>query len=250
MTQKTESVAFGIIGGSGLTQLSNLEVMRRQAVDTPFGSISSALASGTIADKQLAILARHGDTHTIAPQKVNYRANLWAMISLGVTEIIAVNAVGGFTEHMRPGSLVIPDQIIDYTTSRSNTFYETDLSTVTHIDFSYPYNAPLSHLIQQTAKRCDINIISGATYAATEGPRLETAAEIQRLKKDGCDIVGMTAMPEAALARELDINYASICVNANWAAGLGDGLISMEDIEANLIGGMEKVRIILSEIFV
>jgi 5'-methylthioinosine phosphorylase len=243
---QSEAIVFGVIGGTGLTSLTNLDILRRDKADTPYGDPSSALTIGKISGRQVAFLARHGDTHNIPPHKVNYRANLWALKSIGVKNIIAVNAVGGIGESMVPGSLVIPDQIIDYTRSRTNTFFETELAHVTHIDFSYPYHANLSQAIKQTADASGITVIQGATYAATEGPRLETAAEIQRLKKDGCDIVGMTGMPETALARELEINYVSICVNANWGAGLSDELITMEAIEKNLLDGMQQVRTLLS----
>ncbi len=244
-----EAVFFAVLGGTGLTSLSRLELLQQVEIDTPFGVTSADVSIGEISGKRAAFLARHGEAHSIPPHKVNYRANLWAMKTLGVKNIIAINAVGGISENMIPGSLVMPDQIIDYTTSRKNTFFESELKYVTHIDFSYPYDAALMQAIKQAAQDLGISLIEGATYAATEGPRLETAAEIQRLKRDGCDIVGMTGMPEAALARELDINYASICVNANWAAGLSDELISMEAIEQNLQGGMEKVHLLLSAVF-
>lgn len=249
MAVQSEPVLSGIIGGTGLTTLKTLSNLRREAVETPFGTASGALTIGKIAQHQIAFLARHGEIHNIPPHKVNYRANLWALKSLGVKNIIAVNAVGGIREDMLPGSIVIPDQIIDYTTTRSNTFFETDLTHVTHIDFSYPYDLILSQAVKQAADICGVDVIQGATYAATEGPRLETAAEIQRLKRDGCDIVGMTGMPEAALARELEINYASICVNANWAAGLADELISMQAIQKNLQVGMQQVHEIISKLF-
>ena len=243
---------LAVIGGTGLTSLKNLEVVRSETVKTPFGEPSSPLSFGCIAcsthPAETVFLSRHGHTHNIPPHKVNYRANLWALKEAGVTAIIAVNAVGGIRDDMIPGSLVIPDQIIDYTTHRINTFFEKDLIHVTHIDFSYPYSAELSQLILTSAQDSQIDIIQGGIYAATEGPRLETAAEIQRLKRDGCDIVGMTGMPEAALARELEIGYASICVNANWAAGLSDELITMDVIEENLEGGMEKTRQLIEAI--
>ncbi|MCW8929923.1 MAG: S-methyl-5'-thioinosine phosphorylase [Gammaproteobacteria bacterium] len=244
---------LAIIGGTGLTSLQNLDVVRRETVTTPFGEPSSALAYGNILSSEQTLetvfLARHGHTHNIPPHMVNYRANLWALKEAGVTAIIAVNAVGGIRDDMVPGSLVIPDQIIDYTSRRINTFFEENLTHVTHIDFSYPYSKELSQLILDAAQKKQIDIVHGATYAATEGPRLETAAEIQRLKKDACDIVGMTGMPEAALARELEIDYASICVNANWAAGLSDELITMEAIEKNVEVGMDKTRRLIETIF-
>lgn len=245
----TEKNKIAIIGGTGLTSLQNLEIMHREIVMTPYGEPSSPLSYGCIhGGTGVVFLARHGDAHNIPPHMVNYRANLFALQNVGVTKVIAVNAVGAIRDDMSPGSLVIPDQIIDYTTKRVNTFFEKNLSHVTHIDFSYPYSTKLRQLILDTAKKDTIEVIKEATYAATEGTRLETAAEIQRLKRDGCDIVGMTGMPEAALARELEMDYASICVNANWAAGLSNELITMEVIEKNLQGGLEKVRDLLATV--
>ena len=245
----TEKNKIAIIGGTGLTSLQNLEIVRREIVMTPYGEPSSSLSYGCIqGGTEVVFLARHGDAHNIPPHMVNYRANLLALQNVGVTKVIAVNAVGGIRDDMNPGSLVIPDQIIDYTTRRINTFFEKNLTHVTHIDFSYPYSTELRQLILDTAKKETIEVIKEATYAATEGPRLETAAEIQRMKRDGCDIVGMTGMPEAALARELEMDYASICVNANWAAGLSNELITMEAIEKNLEGGLEKVRDLLAAV--
>lgn len=242
---------MAIIGGTGLTSLQNLEIVRREIVITPYGEPSSPLAYGIIQgapDKEVVFLARHGHAHNVPPHIVNYRANLWALKKIGVNKIIAINAVGGIREDMLPGSLIVPDQIIDYTTRRVNTFFEANLRHVTHVDFSYPYSSQLSQLILECAHEEQLHIIKGGTYAATEGPRLETAAEIQRLKRDGCDIVGMTGMPEAVLARELEMDYASICVNANWAAGLSDELITMAAIEATLSQGMAKIRQLLARI--
>ncbi len=254
-----EQNQIAIIGGTGLTSLANLNIVRRQIVMTPYGEPSSSLSYGcmhtptAIGQEQnntneVVFLARHGHAHNIPPHMVNYRANLYALKKVGITTIIAINAVGGIRADMLPGSLVIPDQIIDYTNKRINTFYEQNLTHVTHIDFSYPYNAQLSQHILTIARKENIDITQGATYAATEGPRLETAAEIQRLKRDGCDIVGMTGMPEAALARELEMDYVSVCVNANWAAGLSDELITMSAIEKNLEGGLVRVRTLLAAV--
>jgi len=239
---------IAIVGGTGLSALDNLEIIRSEAMSTPFGEPSADLNIGQINNKEVIFLARHGHSHNIPPHKVNYRANLWALNELGVDAIIAVNAVGGIRDDMSPGSLVLPDQIIDYTSSRINTFFEEDLNNVTHIDFSYPYSESIRKIIFDSAEKQAIQLIDNAVYAATEGPRLETAAEIQRLKRDGCDIVGMTGMPEAALARELEIDYASICVNANWAAGLSDELITMQTIEKNITEGMEQVHQLILQI--
>ncbi len=251
MSEDNKKIA--IIGGTGLTSLKNLEITRREIAMTPYGEASSPLAYGCLNNgasqsTEVVFLARHGHAHTMPPHMVNYRANIRALKEAGVTDIIAVNAVGGIRNDMLPGSLVIPDQIIDYTTRRINTFYEKNLNHVTHIDFSYPYSAELSQQIIDSAEEEKIKLIRGGTYAATEGPRLETAAEIQRLKRDGCDIVGMTGMPEAALARELAIDYASICVNANWAAGLSDEPITMEAIEKNVENGLAQVRQLIAAV--
>jgi len=176
---------------------------------------------------------------------VNYRANMWALREAGVRNVIAVAAVGGIHEDMQPGRLVIPDQIIDYTWSRRHTYFESELSEVTHIDFTEPYSDKIRNLLITSTRQLDLQAIEGAVYAATQGPRLETAAEIDRLERDGCSIVGMTGMPEAALARELCLDYAHCAVIANRAAGRGTGVISMADIEENLASGMEHVRRLL-----
>lgn len=242
---------MAIIGGTGMTQLQNLDIVRREVVMTPYGEPSSPLAFGCIKavpEREVVFLARHGYAHNIPPHMVNYRANLWALKSVGVKKIIAVNAVGGIRDDIGPGVLVIPDQILDYTTNRVNTFFEINLTHVTHIDFTEPYSQNLRQLILDCAVQEQLDIIDGATYAATEGPRLETAAEIRKLKQDGCHIVGMTGMPEAALARELELDYASIAISANWAAGLSDEIISMAAIEAVLKQGMTRVRQLLSRI--
>lgn len=250
-TLNTNQRNIAIIGGTGLTELKNLDIIRREIVMTEYGEPSSPLAYGGLAgasDREVVFLARHGNAHNIPPHMVNYRANLWALKKVGINSVIAVNAVGGIRDDMQPGRLVLPDQIIDYTTRRVNTFFENNLSHVTHIDFTYPYTKSLSELIKNCADEAMLDIIQGATYAATEGPRLETAAEIQRLKRDGCDIVGMTGMPEAALARELEMDYASICVVANRAAGTTDELITMAAIEQILVDGMSRVRQLLSRV--
>ncbi len=252
MNKQAQKIA--IIGGTGLSTLDNVKILSSEEVKTLYGMPSAPISHAEISHvdskniNQIVFLARHGVEHTIAPHKVNYRANIAALKQLNVTHIIAINAVGGIADNMLPGSLVIPDQIVDYTAQRINTFFDDGIGEVTHIDFSYPYNENLRQQIYHCAEQENIDIINGATYAVTEGPRLETASEIQRLKKDGCDIVGMTAMPEAALAREMEMDYASICVNANWAAGLSNDLISMDLIEANIVQGMQQVKQLLARL--
>ena len=179
---------------------------------------------------------------------VNYRANLWALKEQGISHVIAVCAVGGIRGDLVPATVVIPDQIIDYTWSRNHTFFETDLSEVTHIDFTEPYSDEMRQILLEAAAVAGVAAVAGGTYGASQGPRLETAAEIDRMERDGCHMVGMTGMPEAALARELGLCYAAIAVSANAAAGRGEGVISMDDIEANLTRGMDQVRAILEQV--
>jgi 5'-methylthioinosine phosphorylase len=239
---------LAIIGGTGLTTLKNLEILNREVVHTPYGEPSGPLTHGELCGQQVVFLARHGYGHTIPPHKVNYRANIWALQQAGASEVIAVNAVGGITPGMRPGRLVFPDQIIDYTWSRVNTYFEEGLNYVTHIDFTEPYCQSLRERLIAGAKAIGLDAAERGTYGATQGPRLETTAEINRLERDGCHIVGMTGMPEAALARELDLCYASVAVVANMAAGRGAGRITMEEIELHLKTGMESVRTLLEHV--
>ena len=238
---------LAIIGGTGLTSLSGLKINRSEAIETPFGVPSSFLSFGEVAGREVLFLPRHGDNHTIPPHKINYRANLWALKEAGVTQIIAVNAVGGIRADMTPGRLIVPHQIIDYTHSRINTFFEEGLTHVTHIDFTEPYCESLRQQLIATGTKCGLEVIGEGTYAATQGPRLESAAEINRLERDGCDLVGMTGMPEAALARELELCYACVSVIANMGAGRSEEELTMEMIERTLVGGMADVKRLLEQ---
>lgn len=240
--------AIGIIGGTGLTSLGGLKVGRREIMDTPFGAPSAPLTFGALHDKEIIFLARHGDDHTIPPHRVNYRANMWALKEAGTANVIAVNAVGGIRSDMRPGRLAFPDQIVDYTWGRASTVFEDNLSEVVHVDFTEPYCSFLRRTLIESALDANVDAAEDGTYAATQGPRLETAAEIDRLERDCCDMVGMTGMPEAVLARELDLCYACCAVVANWAPGRGGGPITMDDIELTLREGMAKVRRLLDEV--
>ena len=237
--------SLAIIGGTGLTSLEGLKIVGREVVHTPYGEPSGPLTHGELFGNDVTFLARHGYRHTIPPHRVNYRANLWALKHIGVTHVIAVAAVGGITQRMAPCQLAVPDQIIDYTYSRSHTFFEEGLDGVTHIDFTHPYCAEMRQALLAGGKEAGLDLVDGGTYAATQGPRLETAAEVDRLERDGCDVVGMTGMPEAALARELDLCYASLAVVANWAAGRDGKEITMEEISENLRTGMDRVRQVL-----
>jgi 5'-methylthioadenosine phosphorylase len=240
---------LAIIGGTGLTELANLEVSRRQAVRTPYGEPSGSLTFGTIRGVSVMFLARHGDHHTIAPHQVNYRANLWALKEQGASEIVSVVSVGGIRRDLGPGKIVVPHQIIDYTWGRMNTFFENE-SPVRHIDFTEPYTGALRARLLRAAEKSGEAAVDGAVYAATQGPRLETAAEIDRLEKEGADIVGMTGMPEAGLAREIGLAYAAIAVVVNHAAGRGDSArgIQLQEIEAVLKEAMSRVRKVIGEL--
>jgi 5'-methylthioadenosine phosphorylase len=241
---------FAIIGGSGLSRIASLEVARRKVVRTPYGEPSAALTFGRVRGKDLVFLARHGYGHTIAPHEVNYRANLWALREENVSAVISVASVGGIRDDAAPGALLVPDQIIDYTWGRPSTFFEGVDAAVTHIDFTEPYTQALRLRILEAARVCGETLIDGGTYAATQGPRLESAAEINRLERDGADIVGMTGMPEAALARELGLDYAAIAVSANFAAGRGESAhaVPLERIEAVLAEAMGRVRRIIEQL--
>ncbi len=240
---------LAIIGGTGLTSLDGLEITKREMIDTPFGEPSGPLTRGVLNGKEVLFLARHGDGHTIPPHRINYRANIWALHHAGIKRVIAVAAVGGIHDALPPGALAIPDQIIDYTWGRAGTYFEDDLSEVTHIDFSYPYCDELRAMLIDQCNVVGLSACETGTYGATQGPRLETAAEIARMGRDGCTMVGMTGMPEALLARELDLNYACCAVSANWAAGKGNGaIISMAEIEENLKTGMDSVRKVLQQL--
>ncbi len=239
---------LAIIGGTGLRSLKTLEIMHREMVHTPYGEPSGPLTHGILYGKKVVFLARHGYGHSIPPHEINYRANLWALKQIGVSNVIALAAVGGIRADLAPGRLAIPDQIIDYTGSRAHTFVEAGKTPVTHIDFTYPYSHSLREILIQACKLAALDASFDATYGATQGPRLETAAEIERMERDGCDIVGMTGMPEAVLAREIGLEYATCAVVANRAAGKGEGGISMQEIDLHLKGGMAKVRELLEHV--
>lgn len=236
---------LAIIGGTGLTQLGDLKIIKREQLNTPYGSPSAEFITGELNQKEIVFLARHGNPHSIAPHKINYRANIWGLKQLGVEHIIAVAAVGGITAEMAPAHIAIPDQIIDYSYGRQHTFFEDENDAVTHIDFTYPYNQKLRSRLITAAAQANIKVSPLGTYGCTQGPRLETAAEIQRMERDGCDLVGMTGMPEAALAKELDMDYASVNVIANWAAGKTEGEITMAEIEQHLHKGMANTAELL-----
>jgi 5'-methylthioinosine phosphorylase len=241
---------IAIIGGSGLTRLANLEIAHRQIVRTPYGEPSGPLTFGRIGKSEVAFLARHGYGHTLAPHEINYRANLWALQSKGISRVISVCTVGGIAPQLGAGTIAIPDQIIDYTWGRTSTFFEGAEQPVTHIDFTHPYSEELRRMAMQAAREVGVAVFDGGTYAAVQGPRLETKAEIDRLDRDGATMVGMTGMPEAALARELGLAYAALAVVVNPAAGRGSSSlsVSLEDIARVMEESMARVRTIVAKL--
>ena len=241
---------LGILGGSGLSELANMQVTRRRAVRTPYGKPSGALVFGTLRGRKVVFLPRHGPADTIPPHEVNYRANIWALHAQKVTDVVSVASVGGIRADLGPGTLVIPDQIIDYTHGRSSTFFTRGRGPVTHIDFTRPYCEALRQRLLEAARAAGETLVAEGTYGATQGPRLETAAEIGRLERDGAHLVGMTGMPEAALAREIGLCYAAIAIVVNHAAGRGasERGIRLEDIRLASERAMGRVHAILEQL--
>jgi 5'-deoxy-5'-methylthioadenosine phosphorylase len=236
---------IAIIGGTGLNNLGGLEITEREVVRTPWGEPSGPITHGKLAGRSVAFLARHGTAHTIPPHKVNYRANVWALKQIGIEKVVAVAAVGGIHAAFTATKIAIPDQIVDYTWSRGHTFFEDDLTEVVHVDFTEPYCPQLRASLIEAGAAANVDVLDWGTYATTQGPRLESAAEIDRLERDGCHMVGMTGMPEAGLAREADLRYVHCAVVSNAAAGRGEASISMDDILRNLETGMQSVRALL-----
>ncbi len=243
---------LGIIGGTGLTQLHCLQITRREIARTPYGEASQPLIFGELAGIEVVFLARHGAGHTIPPHAVNYRANIFALHASGVKSLLAIATVGSIADDLNPGDIVLPDQLIDYTHGRQNTYHDGIELPVKHIDFTEPYSSPFRNSFKQAAINIGQPLRDGGVYACVQGPRLETAAEINRLERDGATIVGMTGMPEAVLSRELNMHYAALCPVVNHAAGRGDSSkgINFSDISTNLALTMHKVCALIEEIVV
>lgn len=239
---------LAVIGGTGLVKMEGLVIRDDISLDTPFGKPSSCLYQGSYAGREIVFLPRHGDPPVIPPHRVNYRANLWALKETGVKTILGINAVGGISAPMIPCRLVVPHQIIDYTWGRKHTFFENETTSPVHVDFTHPYSESLRGLIIAAASRAEVSIHPHGIYAATQGPRLETAAEIMRLERDGCDIVGMTGMPETALARELELEYAAIALVVNLAAGKGTDQITMDLIRENMDKALADLMRLFNEL--
>ncbi len=230
-----EHISLAVIGGTGVYTLAQLDDVSSHQVETRYGTPSGPIRVGTLLGQRVAFLARHGEGHSLPPHKINYRANLAALQQIGAQRVLALNTVGGITEQFGPRVLACPDQLIDYTWGRISTLCEEPGTEVLHVDFGHPYTPMLRSKVLAAAKVTGVRLQDGGCYGATQGPRLETNAEIARMRRDGCDLVGMTGMPEASLARELGLDYACLAIVANWAAGCGDGdEITMAEVLANV----------------
>ena len=236
---------IAIIGGSGLNELQGFKLISRESITTDYGAEAVLVSRGYLQDIEVCFLARHGAGHTIPPHCINYRSNIAALKQLQVKAIIGVNAVGGIHPKIGPGVITIPSQIIDYSWGREHTFSDGREGVVAHVDFTAPYDEKLRHLLLNAAHEKGLPVWPQGVYGCTQGPRLESAAEVRRLLQDGCDMVGMTGMPEAALAREVGIPYACIALSVNWSAGISDELITMESIYAVLDSGMGSIQAIV-----
>ena len=232
-----------IIGGTGLNALPGFSIQEERQASTDWGTPSAALRFGSFHGTPCVFLPRHGDGHRLPPHLINYRANIRALADAGIRYVLAVAAVGGIRSDLPPGVVALPDQIIDYSWGRPGTFWDAEHADESlHIDSTTPFSTQLREVLIESG--ADLPLVTDGTYGVTQGPRLETTAEIRRMRQDGCDMVGMTCMPEAALAREAGLEYACIAVSVNWAAGIGDTDIHAE-IEASLATGMGTVQALL-----
>lgn len=241
---------LAVIGGTGVYALAELEDAQAHQPLTRYGPPSGPVRIGTLAGRRVAFLARHGEGHSLPPHRINYRANLAALQALGAQRVLALNTVGGITAGFGPRVLACPDQLIDYTWGRVSTLCEEDGTEVLHVDFGDPYTPALRRAVLDAAARSGVAPADGGCYGATQGPRLETKAEIARMRRDGCDLVGMTGMPEAGLARELGLDYACLAIVANWAAGAGpdpDEVITLQDVLDNVAAASAGIPALLRE---
>ena len=242
------AIELAVIGGTGVYALGELADVETHQPVTVYGPPSGPIRVGAYAGRRVAFLARHGEGHSIPPHRINYRANLAALKAVGASRVLALNTVGGIGEDFGPRVLACPDQLIDYTWGRISTLCEEQGSEVLHVDFGDPYTPALRREVVAAAGRAGVSLVDGGCYGATQGPRLETKAEIARMRRDGCDLVGMTGMPEAGLARELGLDYACLGIVANWAAGAGpdpDEVITLQDVLDNVAAAMDGVPRVL-----
>ncbi|MET4728155.1 5'-methylthioinosine phosphorylase [Lysobacter enzymogenes] len=245
----TQPIDLAVIGGTGLYRIAELQDVESHQPVTRYGAPSGPIRVGTLGGRRVAFLARHGEGHSLPPHQINYRANLAALQAVGAGRVLALNTVGGITERFGPRVLGCPDQLIDYTWGRISTLCEEPGTEVLHVDFGEPYTRSLRAAVLAAAQRAGVALVDGGCYGATQGPRLETRAEIARMRRDGCDLVGMTGMPEAGLARELGLDYACLAIVANWAAGAGpdpDEVITLQDVLDNVAAASSGLPALLS----
>lgn len=235
----------GVIGGSGIYEIEGIDIKEERKVPTPFGEPSDFYRIGEMSGLKIAFLPRHGSPHHIAPHKINYRANILGFKELGAERIISINAVGGINKKMKPGDIVVPDQIIDMTEGRERTFY--DREEIVHVDFTEPYCPELRSAIFSAGERTGIKLTQKASYICTNGPRLETAAEIRAFSVLGADVVGMTGMPEAILARELELCFAGLAIITNHAAGISGTRLTTGEVVEKMRESTEKIKRLLKE---
>lgn len=244
----------GVIGGSGLYEIKGFVLKGRKTIKTPFGKPSGQYLLGTIGKADIVFLPRHGEHHDIPPHMINYRANIWGFKKLDVNRLLSVSAVGGIRKGLKPGDIVVLDQVLDMTKNRKSTFYDgknrrCPNGRVVHIDFTEPYCPELRRTLIKAGKRSNIRLKTSGTYVAVEGPRLESASEIKCFSVLGGDVVGMTGMPEASLARELEVCYAGLSVVANYAAGISKKKLTVAEVMQAMNDSTEKIKRLLKETF-
>ena len=239
------SPTIAIIGGTGVYNPGMLDQISTLTVDTPFGVITCQ--TGSYAGKRVAFIPRHGSQHSIPPHLINYRANIWALKKLGVRQILATTAVGSLNPEMKPGDFVLPDQFIDFTKQRVSTFYEGGERGVVHVDVTSPYCSKLRHKVAELAQKLNLPVVDGGCYVCTEGPRFETAAEIRSYKLLGGDVVGMTGVPEAVLAREAEMCYVTVSMVTNFAAGISSEPLTHHEVLDTMKHNSANIRSLLDQ---
>lgn len=237
---------LGLIGGTGLNEFTDeVEIL---AVDTPYGAPAAEIQVFPLGGLRVVFLPRHGSPHRFPPHCVNYRANMWALREAGASRVLAVSAVGGITPAYRPGTLAVPDQLIDYTWGRAHTYHDSEHVELVHVDFTRPYAGPLRDALLEAARSASVDVLEDGCIGVFQGPRLESAAEVERARRDGCDMAGMTSLPEAGLAREIGLDYAGLAVVSNWGAGVTGELISEDDIAETLREPMSRARALVRKL--
>lgn len=242
----SSGLTVALVGGTGLTELD--DYAETIEMETPYGLPSAPLRVVETSPVRVIFLPRHGNPHRFPPHRVNYRANMWALREAGADHVLAVYAVGGIHEPYRPAALALPDQLIDYSWGREHTYSDSDSAPLVHVDFTNPYEGPMRQTLLQAAQKSSLDIVDGGCIGVFQGPRLESSAEVEKARRDGCDMAGMTALPETGLARELGLDYAGLAVISNWGAGVKNERLSEADIAETLQEPMARVRKLLKTV--